>query len=403
MLEVILGVVDGLCQPGDAVSDLFAGTLSVSLSLKQRGYRVISNDINKFSYVFGRAFLTTATIPCFCGLGLPAAQPQLGELFIADAPGPGYAYLRQPALRQPVAGLRAALAYLNALPSAPDPNRRNDFYDHYTEAGRYSQFRSVRGQEGRRRFFSPANGAKMDAILHTLRAWRTAGQVGEEAYYLLLSCLLTAVERVSNTQGTYHDFPRDTMDSRALKPLLLRLPPLDVALSSDLPQVLGRERDSLEFVREIPPHRLLYLDPPYNFRQYTAYYFMLNLISDYCDIADPATYFADIQFVRGQNMSSDFTSSFCKANLFIPSLEQLISDAPTEYVVMSYYDGRNHLNGRTPQEEHLGLRRIEALFQGALFQPGSFEVVPIKRLNYQSYGGHQAKELNEYLFIGKKR
>lgn len=402
MLDVILGVVDGLCQPGDAVSDLFSGTLSVSLGLKQRGYRVISNDINKFSYVFGRAFLTASTIPCFCGLGLPLAQPLPGHLFVADEPGPGFAYLQNPVLAQPVAGLRAALAHLNALPSTPDAGRRNDFHDHYTTAGRHSAFRSARGLEGRRQFFSPANGAKMDAVLHALKTWRAAGSLSEEAYYLLLSCLLTAVERVSNTQGTYHDFPREAMDSRALKPLLLRLPPLDVALSSALPQVLGRERDSLEFVREIPPHRLLYLDPPYNFRQYTAYYFMLNLISDYCDLPDPATYFADIQFVRGQNMNSDFTSSFCKANLFIPSLEQLIRDAPTEYVVMSYYDGRNHLNGHTPQEEHLGLRRIEALFQGPIFAPGSFEVVPIKRLNYQSYGGHVAKELNEYLFIGKK-
>jgi hypothetical protein len=28
---------------------------------------------------------------------------------------------------------------------------------------------------------------------------------------------------------------------------------------------------------------------------------------------------------------------------------------------------------------------------------------PIKRLNYQSFNGHKAQELNEYLFIAKKK
>jgi adenine-specific DNA methylase len=42
---------------------------------------------------------------------------------------------------------------------------------------------------------------------------------------LLVSALLRAVEKVSNTQGTYHDFPRDSYDARSLKPLRFEPPP----------------------------------------------------------------------------------------------------------------------------------------------------------------------------------
>ena len=55
---------------------------------------------------------------------------------------------------------------------------------------------------------------------------------------------------------------------------------------------IGKERDSLEYIKEIPRHKVLYIDPPYNFRQYTSYYFMLNLISDYCEIDNLEKYFS---------------------------------------------------------------------------------------------------------------
>ena len=65
--------------------------------------------------------------------------------------------------------------------------------------------------------------------------------------------------------------------------------------------MLGVERDSLDWVREVPHHKVLYLDPPYNFRQYTAYYFLLNVLARYVDIDDLEAYFAGVRYVRGQN------------------------------------------------------------------------------------------------------
>ena len=65
IIEPILEEVRSVCNYGDWVCDIFSGTLSVSMALKRNGYRVISNDINKFSYSFGISFLKNNSIPVF--------------------------------------------------------------------------------------------------------------------------------------------------------------------------------------------------------------------------------------------------------------------------------------------------------------------------------------------------
>ena len=82
------------------------------------------------------------------------------------------------------------------------------------------------------------------------------------------------VEKISNTQGTYHDFQREVYDERALHDLTLRIPPFDDVISTQNEHIIGKAQDSLRFIKRVPHHKLLYLDPPYNFRQYTSYYFM---------------------------------------------------------------------------------------------------------------------------------
>ena len=167
--------------------------------------------------------------------------------------------------------------------------------------------------------------------------------------------------------------------------------------------IVGKERDSLEFIRHVRQHRLIYIDPPYNFRQYTSYYFMLNLICDYCEMSSQKAYFKDIKYVRGQNLEKEFKSTFCQNSLFIPSLQELIEGAKTEYVMMSYFNGRNHSNNKIPIKNKNGTSKLIAFFKSTLFESGSFKLMPIRRLNYQSFNGHKAQELNEYLFIAKKK
>lgn len=409
IIEPILEEVGLVCNHGDWVCDIFSGTLSVSMALKRNGYRVISNDINKFSYSFGISFLKNNSIPIFNFnlLKIDESKYSVGvdNTLLELKDKEGFSFLYEKKNYTSYKKLATLINYLNHLTESelPEQYRLTFFFDTYTPEGKNSYFKSLRGTSGNRKFFTSENGKRIDLILNKISQWKKEGLLNEVQYNLLVSILAESIEKVSNTQGTFHDFPRDMFDSRALKKLFLRLPPLDDVLSTKQKHIVGKERDSLEFIKEVRPHKLIYIDPPYNFRQYTSYYFMLNLICDYCELESPENYFNNVEFVRGQNLEKDFKSTFCQNHLFIPSLENLIKDAKTEYVLMSYFNGRNHSNNNIPVKNENGIDKIESFFNSDLFVSGSFKMKPIKRLNYQSFNGHKAQELNEYLFIAKKK
>jgi adenine-specific DNA-methyltransferase len=409
IIEPILKEVGNVCKRGDWVCDIFSGTLSVSMALKRNGYSVISNDINKFSYSFGISFLKNNSIPDFNFKSLKIDEHKfdigLEDTLFNLKDKEGFYFLNNKKYYSGYKKLAILINYLNHLviSELPIKYRQSFFFDTYTPDGKKSSFKSLRGTKGKRKFFTSENGKRIDLILNKIRQWKTEELINEVQHSLLVSILTESIEKVSNTQGTFHDFPRDIFDSRALKKLFIRLPPFDDVLSTNHKHIVGKEKDSLDFIKKVRPHKLIYIDPPYNFRQYTSYYFMLNLICDYCDMESLEDYFNNVEFVRGQNLEKDFKSTFCQNHLFIPSLEKLIINAKTEYVLMSYFNGRNHSNNNIPKINENGIDKLISLFNSKIFVAGSFEMKPIKRLNYQSFNGHKAQQLSEYLFIAKKK
>jgi adenine-specific DNA methylase len=412
LLTEILDAVGSRAAPGGLICDAFSGSLAVSLALKRAGYRVASNDINLFSSVYGKAFLTNSTIP---PVDFDAVLPNDGHVRLLMRAKhaldqyrdlPGYSYLNHERYAHQAHRLQALLLFLQDAPDRrflPPDFARSDIFDHYCEAGERSSYRSQRGTTGRRRFFSAENAQHIDSILNYLRYWHQTSLVSPTTEAVLLTALLDAVERVSNTQGTYHDFPRQEYDPRALKPMRLALPAFDGLIGRRKRHFLGTELDSRDFVAQVPSHEVLYIDPPYNFRQYTSYYFLPNLLCRYPTLTDPEAYFGAIQYVRGQNMSDDFVSTFSKPGSFLGSLRTLIERARTKTVLLSYFDGRNHWNDFKAAPNGEGLRRLSEFFADPdLFNTSSFEILPVKRMNYQSYGGHRAREVLEYLFVAEK-
>jgi adenine-specific DNA methylase len=170
------------------VGDLFSGTMSVSLALKRAGYDVVASDVQAFSGVVGEAFLVATSIPSVPhdlvppGRGLSGYEALLRE--------PGFRFLSD--REQAAAYFRVldVLEYLEGLEISqlPKPWRRSHVFDTYTEAGRNSEFRSSRGTAGRRRFFSPENGRRIDAVLNQIRCWWRTEAIDRELYVLLV-CL----------------------------------------------------------------------------------------------------------------------------------------------------------------------------------------------------------------------
>ena len=378
--NAIASTIKEIARPGALIFDAFSGTLSAAASLRDAGFCVALNDINHFSWTYAIAYFSKPELPW------PERSILNGERNQAAA------------WQSVVEGLTAP--YEHGFPKSAI---RSDIYDHYCVKGRKSEFVSSRGRSGRRRFFSPSNAETIDRALSRLRHWSRESIISEHTRCILMASLLSAIEKVSNTQGTFHDFPREYVDPRSLQSIGLK-PPNESLFRVPTSTHIGKARDTLEFVHEVPKHSVIYIDPPYNFRQYTSYYFMLNLLSQYPDIEDLDDYFSKIEFVRGQNMNFDFKSSFSSKREFISSLRNLIKSAKSKYVVLSYFDGKNHWGDfKTATPNRTGRDRIEKLFHEELFVPGSLKCIPVRRLNYQSYGGFSAREVNEFLFIVEKK
>jgi len=410
MLAPLVATIASHCEPGAHVVDAFSGSLAVSLALKQAGYRVTANDVNLFSAVLGEAYLLpSAPPPCdACEIvgGRRAARLLSGVQAATKAleGNPGFAFLANDEWRSHYENFLVLQQHLLRVrpQDLPTVHRRTHFFDAYCEEGKHSAFVSTRGARGRRRFFTPANARRIDLAINSIRMWHRDGVTDAQTHALLVSSLMRAVEKVSNTQGTYHDFPRSLWDSRALAPLTFESLPLDGVIGGVGGHRVGRERDSLDFIKEVDQHQVLYLDPPYNFRQYTAYYFLPNVLCRYPDMDDPDEYFAGLRYVRGQRPDDDFTSTFCKPAKFIDEMRTLIRRAQCQTVVVSYFTGRNHWSAFDSGPDDTGRRRLSEMLSEAMFEPGSLSVIEIPRRNYASYGGFTARTVNELLLVAQK-
>jgi adenine-specific DNA-methyltransferase len=208
--------------PVGSVHDAFAGTASVGRALKAQGWRVDSSDLLMSSYVFQRAYVVA-----------DCAEPLLGEMA------------------------------MNLATLAP---RESFISRHFSPAG---------GAESEgRMYFTPVNAGRIDAAREELENWRTAGMVGEESYYLLLAAIIEGADRVANTAGVYASYMKKWQPNA--RRLFTIVPETPVRGSQPARAHL---MDAIEAAKSIAKVDLLYIDPPYNSRQYVAYYHIPEILA----------------------------------------------------------------------------------------------------------------------------
>jgi adenine-specific DNA methylase len=148
---------------------------------------------------------------------------------------------------------------------------------------------------------------------------------------------------------------------------------------------------------------LLYLDPPYNNRQYSDYYFMLNQIAMHHTIPDLEDFFENIEYQRGQNMSTSTKSALSSEASFLDTLGSIIENANCEWVVISYNNGKNHWGNFMDGTSDEGKRKIVDWIESKEYLDSS--TISIKehpRTNYQSRGEEAMRTL-EYLISVRKQ
>jgi adenine-specific DNA-methyltransferase len=292
LLDFIQGRIERRGIAGSAV-DPFSGTASVGHRLKRLGFRVTASDIMTYGYVFARAYVEARELPESPGLGDEVLAVDGG-----DAPS-----------------IADVVDYLNGLDPLPDFIHR-----HYSPEGEA-------GREHGRMYFTAANAARIDHIRNRLEEWRRAGRIDEDTFYLLLAALLEAADAVANTTGVYASFVK-SWQPNARRRLRLRVPGIHRGNGCR-----AERRDALELVSGLEPFDLLYLDPPYNNRQYPGYYHIPELIAEGWFNGEP-----ELRGKTGLTPDDAKRSDWSRAGKCEDAFEELIATARWRHVVMSYND-----------------------------------------------------------------
>lgn len=241
----LLGFIDsvvakeGLPSKGTFI-DIFTGTTSVAKHYKKKGYRLITNDFMTYSYVFQRAYIKNNVYPPFAKVLKAENVTSSQKLFNCKDDA-----------------LFSVIHHLNNT-----PGKEGFIFEHYAPAGK-----------DKRQFFSNENANKIDATREKIEDWRIRGLINEEEYYILLSSLIDAADFVANMCGTYGAYLK-IWRSMALKSFTMLMPQLiESRLEHDV-----YKQDSNTLIRKIKGD-ILYVDPPYNSRQYASNFHILETLA----------------------------------------------------------------------------------------------------------------------------
>jgi adenine-specific DNA-methyltransferase len=278
--------------PGRA-HDAFAGTASVARSLKAAGWRVESSDVMTYSYVFQRAYVVARHGP-------DARRAAAGDADLRRA------IAHMPVLRD---GLSVLAEYLSAW---VEP-----------EHGFISQHFSATGG---RMYFTDENARRIDAARHALHRWREAELVSEDAYYLLLASIIEAADRVANTAGIYAAYIKKWQPNATKTFRMQPARPVSRAGGSR-----AHRDDAATVARKVGPIDLLYVDPPYNARQYSGYYHIPEIIAK--------GWFEALPVLKGKTglpVDRPPSSLWCNKVGAARALEELLGATGARHVLVSY-------------------------------------------------------------------
>jgi len=296
LLPFIRGTLERLeIRPGVA-HDAFAGTAAVGRALKADGWRVASSDLMTYSYVLQRAYVVASRVPGFAKL--IAADRRVRRALQAEAGS-----------RRATAEFR--LAAIGRFLASLEPER-GFISRHFAPAGG-------------RMYFTGENAGRIDAARRALHEWRCEGLVDDTGYYLLLAALIEGADRVANTAGVYAAYIK-TWQSNALRPLAIDpTPPVPGRGSS------AHQADAAAVAGTLGATDLLYLDPPYNARQYSGYYHVPEIIA--------RGWFDEEPVLRGKTgllQDESTKSEWCSPSRVGNALRELLAASGAQHVLVSY-------------------------------------------------------------------
>jgi len=302
MLDNIKYVIDQCTENVQTIADIFSGTGVVSRFFKDKGYMVFSNDILYLSYVLNKGVLE---------MNSPIDQHirdiihHLNHLTIDNAPW---------------FDINTAFIFQNYSPN----------------------------ENCNRMYFQNENALKIDLIRQEIE--RLKPQITDTEYFYLLSLLISAVPYISNITGTYGAYLK-YWDKRTFNPLILK--ETEIA-TSDI-QCQCYNLDAIDFAHQIDCD-LVYLDPPYNGRQYMPNYHLLETIAKYD--------YPTIKGVTGMRVDPDKMSDYCKKSKAENAFRELLAALHCKYILLSYNnEGLLSTEQMSQVIQDVGIKKTFKLFE----------------------------------------
>lgn len=309
--------------------DIFSGTSSVGRYFKNK-YRIISNDALYFSYVIQRAFIENNNTPTFSKLKTHIKDP---------------------------------ISFLENI-------NLTDY-----ESSFITDNFSPSGNAGRM-YFTIENAKRIDFIRTTIEQWKNNDLITPDEYYYLLASLIEAIPSVSNITGTYGAYLKH-WDKRAFKKL--ELPQL--VIENNKKNNKSFNEDAFDLIQH-ESGDILYLDPPYNSRQYAPNYHVLETVAKYD--------YPELSGVTGVRPYQDQKSLFCSKNEVNEAFYELINKANFSHIIVSYS------SSGLMSEDYIS----KTLKESGIASTYAFKQIPYRKYKSKIY---DESGVSEYLFYIQKK
>ena len=177
------------------------------------------------------------------------------------------------------------------------------------------------GSGSGRNYFTDSNGKKCDAIRIEIERLFNQNLISEETYFGLLAGLVNSIDKYANTASVYGAFLKHIKKSAQKQFKLELLPkiqgPKGEVYNEDVNKLITRIHGDV-----------LYLDPPYNARQYCSNYHVLETIARYD--------YPELKGKTGLREPNGQKSKYCSKRTLESEFENLIANANFRYIFLSY-------------------------------------------------------------------
>ena len=336
LLDYIHDLINKKAPSSKSFCDVFSGTATVARYFK-RFYEVYSNDILYFSYCLQMATIENPSKPTFL---------KLKEHYGFDDP----------------------IDYIN--------NLSNEFMEILPKEKRF--FQNNYSPLGGRMYITDENALRIDYSRNIIEEWKEQQLINTNEYFYLVASVIEGIPFVSNISGTYGAYHKK-WDKRAFKKFEL----IKIDVFNNGKNNRCYNENGVDLLEKIEGD-ILYIDPPYNERQYLPNYHLLETSALYD--------YPILKGVTGQRAyKENQKSEFCSLKTALGAFERLIKNARFKHIILSY-----NTDGIMPIQE------IESIMK----KYGKAETFEITYIDYRRYKSRSnvsnTSELKEMLIYIEK-